>query len=145
MKSKKNNNVSSYFLHNFKDSTCIATDDDGPPACDGLDSDILGYQTLAYVNPYIFPCAIEFALIGACFFIAVFASISAQSAPADHELHKIKSPNPETFFSHRDHRNCFKGSFIGGLFLLLSLISLGIYVAWTLQGNLVSSPCDFMR
>ena len=50
-------------------------DGDCPPACDGLDSAILGDQTLAYVNPYLFPCAIEFALIGACFFYAMSKNI----------------------------------------------------------------------
>ena len=52
-----------------------AEEGDCPPPCDGLDSAILGDQTLAYVNPYLFPCAIEFALIGACFFIAMSKNI----------------------------------------------------------------------
>ena len=59
----------------FKQCSGYAVDGDCPPPCDGLDSDILGDQTLAYVNPYLFPCAIEFALIGACFSIAMYKNI----------------------------------------------------------------------
>ena len=50
------------------------------------------------------------------------------------DLHKITSPDPESYFNHRDHSHCFKGSFVGGIFLVMSFISLGIYVTWTLQG-----------
>ena len=50
------------------------------------------------------------------------------------DLHKIAAPDPESYFNHRDHRHCFKGSLVGGMFLIASFISLGIYVTWTLQG-----------
>ena len=49
--------------------------DDYPPFCDGFESDTLGDGTLSNVNPYLFPLAIEFALIGAIFFYHMFKKI----------------------------------------------------------------------
>ena len=46
-----------------------------PPACDGLNSDILGHHTLAIVNPFLFPFAIEFALTGAIISYHMFNKI----------------------------------------------------------------------
>ena len=43
--------------------------------CNGLHSEILGDQTLAVVNPYLSPFAIEFSLIGACVAYAMFQKI----------------------------------------------------------------------
>jgi len=120
--------------HATRCSGGYAEDGDCPPPCDGLDSAILGDQTLAYVNPYLFPCAIEFALIGACFFIAMSKNIGKIPQGKSGDLHKIAAPDPESYFNHRDHRHCFKGSLVGGMFLIASFISLGIYVTWTLQG-----------
>ena len=48
-----------------------------PPACDGLQSGILGHHTLATVNPYLFPFAIEFALTGAIISYAMFNKIGS--------------------------------------------------------------------
>ena len=50
-------------------------------------------------------------------------------------FHRIKAPNPETFFSHRDHSHSFRGSFIGVVILLASLVSLGIYLKWAHEGR----------
>ena len=43
--------------------------------CNGLHSEILGDQTLAVVNPYLSPFAIEFSLIGACVAYAMYQKI----------------------------------------------------------------------
>ena len=50
-------------------------DFDDLPHCDGFDSDILGDGTLSLVNPFLFPFAIEFVLIGAIFFFHMFKKI----------------------------------------------------------------------
>ena len=52
--------------------------DEDSPYCDGFDSDVLGNGTLSNVNPYLFPLAIEFALIGAIFFYHMFTKIGAR-------------------------------------------------------------------
>ena len=57
------------------------------------------------------------------------------SAILHQELCKIRVPNPETYFMHRNHEHCFKGSFFGSAILLTSLISVGIFVTWNLQGR----------
>lgn len=49
--------------------------DEDTPFCDGFESDILGEGTLSMVNPYLFPLAIEFALIGAIFFYHMFKTV----------------------------------------------------------------------
>ena len=58
-------------------STSPQDEDDGEdtPFCDGFESDILGEGTLSMVNPYLFPLAIEFALIGAIFFYHMFKTV----------------------------------------------------------------------
>ena len=53
----------------------VGESDDDPPFCDGFESDILGDGTLSNVNPFLFPLAIEFALIGAIFFYHMFTKI----------------------------------------------------------------------
>ena len=134
------------------------TDDvESPPLCDGFDSEILGNHTLATVNPYLSPFAIEFLLVGVCVAYAMFQKIGRGwvsvsvgvfyqddsendvfihcRAKSDQELCKIRVPNPETFFSHRNHEHCFRGSFFGSVTLLISLISLGIFVTWNFQGR----------
>ena len=49
--------------------------DDGPPSCDVLDSEILGLETISEVNIYLYPLAIEFALIGAIFFFTMYRKV----------------------------------------------------------------------
>ena len=56
-------------------------------------------------------------------------------AKSDQELCKIRVPKPETFFYHRNHEHCFRGSFFGSAMLLVSLISVGIYVTWNFEGR----------
>ena len=51
------------------------SDEDGPPACDGSDSEILGYQKISQINVYLYPFAIEFTLIGAIFFYTMYKKI----------------------------------------------------------------------
>ena len=46
--------------------------------CNGLHSEILGDQTLAVVNPYLSPFAIEFSLVGACVAYAMFQKIGIE-------------------------------------------------------------------
>ena len=53
----------------------LRSDDDGPPSCDGLDSEILGLETISEVNIYLYPLAIEFALIGAIFFFTMYRKV----------------------------------------------------------------------
>ena len=48
---------------------------ESPPLCDGFDSEILGSHTLATVNPYLSPFAIEFLLVGVCVAYAMFQKI----------------------------------------------------------------------
>ena len=55
--------------------TTEQTDTDNIPMCDGLDSEILGDQTLATINPYLSPFAIEFLLVGACVAYVMFQKI----------------------------------------------------------------------
>ena len=50
-------------------------------------------------------------------------------------FHRIKAPNPETFFSHRDHSHSFRGSLLGVVILLASLVSLGIYLKLAHEGR----------
>ena len=51
------------------------SDDEGPPSCDGLDSEILGVDNIAEINIYLFPFAIEFVLIGAMFFYNMYKKL----------------------------------------------------------------------
>ena len=51
------------------------SDDDGPPPCDGQNSEILGYGKISEINVYLYPFAIEFTLIGAILFYAMYKKI----------------------------------------------------------------------
>ena len=51
------------------------SDDDGPPSCDGLNSEILGLETISEINIYLYPFAIEFALIGAILFFTMYRKV----------------------------------------------------------------------
>ena len=58
--------------NSFSDSS---SDHDEAPNCDGLDSEVLGNHTLADVSLYLFPCAIEFSLIGASVFYTMWKKV----------------------------------------------------------------------
>jgi hypothetical protein len=44
-------------------------------SCDGSNSQVLGDVSLADISPYLFPCAIEFALIGAAFSFSMWKKV----------------------------------------------------------------------
>ena len=57
-------------------------------------------------------------------------SYRSQAIMPGQGFHRIKAPNPETFFSHRNHSHSFRGSFAGVIILVASLVSLGMYLKW---------------